>query len=172
MFIRRIGVFLALASLLSLALGVSAAQAQSAPIRVEMSEFEFSPSQIRLTANQPATFSLVNTGRFPHTMRIAGPAGEIQPEGGNVASGESTTWTIRIAQAGTYTFWCPVGTHRDQGMEGTIVVAGAQAAPAQVPGALPRTGVAEQAPLAAALGATGLLLFGLGWALRRKGAGA
>lgn len=150
-----------LVGLLSLALGAGVAQAQQAP-RVAMSEFAFSPTTLQARAGQPITVMLANTGRFPHSVMIAGPNGQTLSAGAPLAGGESRDFSFTIAEAGTYTFWCPVANHREQGMVGTIVVAGAQTAPTQ----LPRTGDAAESPLAGLMALAGLALAGLGLRLR------
>src|SRR5205085_465109 len=104
------------------------------------------------------TFTLQNGGRFPHNLHIEGNGVslDVKPDG-PVAAGESFTGAVTLP-AGTYDIWCPVGNHRDQGMVGTLTVAGAAAGgAAQVPAALPRTGDADAgppvAPIASAFGA-------------------
>lgn len=67
------------------------------------------------------TFTLVNDGEFPHTIAIEGEGVE---EGAEVVdSGDEGTYQIEL-EAGTYTFYCPVGNgrHREEGMELEVTV--------------------------------------------------
>ena len=86
-----------------------------------------------------------------------------------MGGGESFSGAVTLP-AGTYDIWCPVGSHRDQGMVGTLTVAGAAGGgAAQTPRALPRTGEADTGvPVAQAGILGGLLLLGTSWFVRRR----
>jgi plastocyanin len=135
---------LVLASIMLLGAAGTVAYAQSA-VSVGMMEFQFQPSTITVAPGS-VTFTLRNTGQFPHTMHIEGIAnGDLTAA--PVNGGESETATVNLAP-GTYTFWCPVDGHRDRGMEGTLIVAaGAQSAraggldPLQIAGVLAVGGI-------------------------------
>jgi len=115
-------------------------------------EFAFQPSTVR-TGSGAVTFNLRNDGQFPHNIRIDGMDSDVFAA--NLSSGQSATATVTLAP-GTYAFWCPVPTHRERGMEGTLTVAGAQAA---------RAGGLDPMVLSGILGLAGLLVLGAG--LRR-----
>jgi plastocyanin len=163
---RSLGLAFVTVSLLTAAVGAGAVYAQAATT-VGLSEFVFTPDRFAVGAGA-RTFTLRNTGMNPHNMHIEGNgiSVDVKPDG-PVMAGQTFTGTVTLA-AGTYQVWCPVGTHRDRGMVGTLTVAAAGAA-AQVPGALPRTGDAESTPLVGALAvlAGGALLVA-GWASRRR----
>ena len=40
----------------------------------------------------------------------------------DLSPGQSGVLTVDLSKPGTYEFYCPVGNHREQGMEGTITV--------------------------------------------------
>lgn len=150
------------AGLLMVAGGAASVYAQSTTT-VQMREFEFVPATIRVAAGRD-TFTLQNTGQFPHNLHIEGNGvSEDVKADGNVNGGESFTGAVTLAP-GTYEIWCPVDAHRDRGMVGTLTVAGAGgAAPAQVPAALPRTGDGQDGlPIAQASILGGLLLLAAG----------
>ena len=133
---------LALSGSLLLAAGATAVYAQST-VNVNMAEFAFQPSTITVAPGS-VTFAMHNTGQFPHTLHIDGVDDDLAPA---LDAGQSATATVNLAP-GTYTFWCPVDGHRARGMEGTLVVASAQAAraggldPTQLAGLLAVGGVA------------------------------
>jgi plastocyanin len=66
-------------------------------------------------------------GERPHNVHIEGNgvSMDVKPDG-PVAAGQTFTGTVNL-QPGRYDVWCPVGNHRDQGMVGTLTVAGAGA---------------------------------------------
>jgi plastocyanin len=163
-----VGLIVVAAGLLTIGGGAPAVYAQSAT-SVVLQEFSFTPSRMVVSAGRD-TFTLQNTGRFPHNMHIEGNgvAMDLKADG-PVPGGETFTGAVTLAP-GTYDIWCPVGTHRDQGMVATLIVgASGVGGAAQVPGALPRTGDADSGlPIAQASVVGGLFLLGAGWfALRR-----
>jgi len=166
----RLGLIVVAAGLLTIGGGAAAVYAQSATT-VVMQEFSFTPGRMVVSAGRD-TFTLQNTGRFPHNVHIEGNgvAMDVKADG-PVPGGETFTGAVTLAP-GTYDVWCPVGTHRDQGMVGTLIVGGAAAGgAAQVPTALPRTGDTDSGlPVAQASIAGGLLLLGAGLFVRRRAA--
>jgi plastocyanin len=88
-------------------------------ISVSGTEFSFSPSTLTFQVGQPATVTFTNTGKMPHDFvvdEIPGAKTDI------IKGGESTSITFTPTTAGTFKFYCSVGNHRAQGMEGTVTV--------------------------------------------------
>jgi LPXTG-motif cell wall-anchored protein len=165
----RLGLLLVAVGLVVIGGAAAGVYAQSTST-VVMTEFAFNPSRLTGSAGRD-TVTLQNGGRFPHNLHIEGNGVSLDVKSdGPVASGESFTGTVNLP-AGTYDIWCPVGNHREQGMVGTMTVAGqAAGGAAQVPAALPRTGDAESGPpIAAAMTVLGLALVSAGWMVRRRG---
>jgi hypothetical protein len=89
---------------------------------IEMNATEFSfGTDSTITLDKPGTyeFKLTNQGKFPHALDIEGNGVEektatLQPNG---------TETLKASlKSGTYEFYCPVGNHKQRGMDGKIVV--------------------------------------------------
>jgi uncharacterized cupredoxin-like copper-binding protein len=89
---------------------------------IEMNATEFSfGTDSTITLDKPGTyeFKLTNQGKFPHALTIEGTGVEektatLQPNG---------TETLKASlKSGTYEFYCPVGNHKQRGMDGKIVV--------------------------------------------------
>ena len=60
-----------------------------------------------------------NPSQVPHAVAIEGNGVD---ESGEVVSGaDAPPLTVEL-EAGEYTFYCPVGQHRDAGMKGTLTV--------------------------------------------------
>jgi len=91
-------------------------------VTVTMNEFTLDLSQDTFTPGV-YTFRSPNQGRFPHTITINGPGVDNQSAGGPAQGGETAPDLTVTLQPGTYEIWCPVGEHRQRGMETTITVA-------------------------------------------------
>ena len=90
-------------------------------IQVTLTEFSIAPATV--TVEEAGTYELevTNEGRFPHALDIEADDGEA--ETGNIEPGQSKTISVTLA-AGSHEMYCPIGNHRDQGMEGTVAVGG------------------------------------------------
>ena len=56
-------------------------------------------------------------------MEVEGPSAEaVLPS--NLVPGQTGTLNVDLSKPGKYEWYCPVGEHRDFGMEGEITVAG------------------------------------------------
>lgn len=86
---------------------------------VEGKEFSFSPATLVVSAGQLVSITFTNTGKMPHDFvidEISGAKTKI------LQAGESETIQFTPTTAGTFTYYCSVGSHRAQGMEGTLTV--------------------------------------------------
>jgi plastocyanin len=91
-------------------------------LEVTAVDFAFEPSSLE-AAEGGATLVLANDGEFPHALAVEGADASTD----TIDPGASTELALDL-EAGSYTVFCPVGDHRDRGMEGTLVVGGAAAA--------------------------------------------
>lgn len=93
-------------------------------IELVATEFAFDPADVNVDAAGETTFTLSNDGQAPHALEIEGNG--IEEETDTISPGESGSVTVDL-EPGEYELYCPIGNHRDQGMEGTLVVGGAAA---------------------------------------------
>jgi uncharacterized cupredoxin-like copper-binding protein len=91
-------------------------------VRLSASEFKFTPSDPAVKKTGTVTFEVKNDGETDHALEVEGPNGEAETE--TIAAGQSAKLTVDLSKAGRYEMYCPIGNHRDQGMEGTVTVAG------------------------------------------------
>jgi plastocyanin len=64
------------------------------------------------------TIRLVNESSTPHAVEVEGNGVEEKSE---TVTGGETELTVDL-EPGEYTYYCPVGQHRQNGMEGTLTV--------------------------------------------------
>jgi plastocyanin len=88
-------------------------------VEVSASEFAFDPPDIHLDEAGTYTFRLTNDGEFEHALEIEGQG--VEEETDVIGGGETADLTVDLAE-GEYEIYCPVGNHREMGMEGTLVV--------------------------------------------------
>lgn len=69
--------------------------------------------KVTITMDNPSSDSQ------PHAVSIEG--GSVS-QGGRIAQPGGTSTVTANLEPGTYTFYCPVGSHRQAGMEGTLTV--------------------------------------------------
>jgi plastocyanin len=100
--------------------GATGTDAQT--VNVSETEYRLDPSNPTV---QPGTvtFEVTNDGGVDHNLEVEGPGGEQELEQ-DIGPRESGTLTVDLSTPGRYEFYCPVGDHRDRGMEGEITVAG------------------------------------------------
>ena len=62
------------------------------------------------------------TARSSTRSRSRGPSGEVETE--DLEPGESADLAVDLSEPGDFEMYCPVDSHKDKGMEGTITVGG------------------------------------------------
>jgi plastocyanin len=87
-------------------------------IAVEGSEFAFTPSSISVKSGDKVRVTFTNNGSFPHNFTVD----ELNVASETVSPGESTSVEFTASESGTFDFYCSVGNHRAQGMEGSLEV--------------------------------------------------
>jgi len=91
---------------------------------VGMSEYEFDPSDLSVTAGD--TLALTNDGQIPHNLTIVegddpiGGGAELAASD-DIAGGDSGDVAVDV-EAGDYSFLCTIPGHAEDGMVGKITV--------------------------------------------------
>lgn len=150
-------VALTMAVILLLAAVVPIALAQDAN-RVEVELVDFDINMPASIPAGPTVFEVTNNGGAPHNFEIERQGIERVFEN-NLQSGETQTMEVDLPP-GTYTIYCPVGNHRQMGMELQLTVteagmAEAAATPEAMAGAAQEPAQATATPAVAALPQTG-----------------
>jgi plastocyanin len=91
-----------------------------ATINLEETDFELAPKNPLITKPGIVLIEATNAGKVPHAIEVEGPDGE--EETPVIAPGKKANLKVDLSKDGTYTWYCPVGDHRERGMEGKITV--------------------------------------------------
>ena len=83
---------------------------------ISASTFEFQPERVGMYPEEHVTFRLTSDD-VRHAFKIEELDIEVE-----VPAGETVTAKLTGASEGTYTFYCTVPGHREQGMEGQLSV--------------------------------------------------
>jgi plastocyanin len=90
-------------------------------VSVSETDFALAPKDLKVKAGTTVTFEILNAGATDHNLEVEGPDGAAELEQ-DLAPGERGTLQVSFSKPGTYEWYCPIGDHREQGMEGTITV--------------------------------------------------
>ncbi|HEU0316338.1 MAG TPA: cupredoxin domain-containing protein [Solirubrobacteraceae bacterium] len=84
-------------------------------------EYEINPQNLPVQRGTKATLTVNNNGGVVHALEVEGPTGEFKT--GSIQPGKSAKLTVDATKAGKYTYYCPIDSHRQKGMQGSITVA-------------------------------------------------
>ena len=101
--------------------GVSGGQV----VEIGESEFALDPANVQVGDTGTVTFRVTNEGALPHALEVDGQG--IEEETETIEPGQTAELTVELSKEGSYELYCPIGNHRDQGMEGELIVGSAGA---------------------------------------------
>ena len=90
-------------------------------IQVKETEFRLKPAEITLDKPGIYLFKAVNSGGTVHALEVEGEG--IEEETEEIEPGQSAELAVKL-KAGTYELYCPVDGHKEEGMEGKVIVKG------------------------------------------------
>lgn len=91
-------------------------------VRLEAKDFVFLPPTVNLTAGEEVMFVITNNGDNDHRIFFEFPYGNIELER-VIPPGKKDSLTVKIPEEeGTYQFYCPENQHKEQAMQGEIIV--------------------------------------------------
>jgi uncharacterized cupredoxin-like copper-binding protein len=88
-------------------------------IQVSETEFRLKPAEITLDKPGTYVFEAVNSGDTVHALEVEGEG--IEEETQEIQPGQSAELKVKL-EAGTYELYCPVDGHKEEGMEGKVIV--------------------------------------------------
>jgi uncharacterized cupredoxin-like copper-binding protein len=84
-------------------------------------ELRFNKKTLRAeTGRVKVTLTNPSANRLPHAVEIEGKG--IEKKSRTVRPGKRASVTVTLRRRGTYEFYCPVGNHKEAGMEGKLIV--------------------------------------------------
>lgn len=87
-------------------------------IKVSGSEFAFSPKTITVKQGEKVKLVFQNDGKFPHNLTVD----ELSVATKTIGAGQIDSVEFVADKNGSFTMYCSVGNHRQQGMEGSVSV--------------------------------------------------
>lgn len=85
---------------------------------VSGNEFAFVPKTLTAVKGDTVKVTFTNTGKLPHNFVIK----ELNVQGKTIQPGQTDTVTFTADKAGSFEYYCSVGTHKDKGMVGMLTV--------------------------------------------------
>ena len=90
-------------------------------IEVKETEFRLKPAKITLEKPGTYVFKAVNSGDTVHALEVEGQG--IEEKTNEIKLAQSAELKVKL-EAGTYELYCPVDGHKEEGMEGKVIVKG------------------------------------------------
>jgi plastocyanin len=96
-------------------------------IIISMESYSFTPPEVVVEAGKPITLTLNNESfLIPHNFLLDDPSG-IRLVDADISSGDTEVVTLTLIEPGIYPFYCDkklffFPSHREQGMEGRLIV--------------------------------------------------
>ena len=101
--------------------GITASGGESLKtITISETEFKLSPVNVEVDKAGTYTFHVVNDGNTTHALEVEGHG--LETETDPLSAGSSTDLVVDLPEEGEYEVYCPIGSHREQGMEGRLTV--------------------------------------------------
>jgi plastocyanin len=94
-------------------------------IQISEKEYSLNPSSITVPKAGTYAFEVTNDGQTTHALEVEESGGANEEETGDIEPGAKKTIEFTFSAGGSYEMYCPVDGHRQQGMEGAIMVGGA-----------------------------------------------
>jgi plastocyanin len=91
-----------------------------ATIKLKMTDFALDPQDPQVAEPGIVLIEATNAGKSPHAIEVEGPDGEAETP--TLAPGKKANLKVNLDKDGSYVWYCPVGNHKDMGMEGKITV--------------------------------------------------
>lgn len=80
------------------------------------------PLTVAVSSPGTYTFVVTNDSSIVHALEIEGNG--VEAETGDIAPGATATLEVELPAAGEYDMYCPIGNHKELGMDGSFQVGG------------------------------------------------
>jgi uncharacterized cupredoxin-like copper-binding protein len=85
-----------------------------------LKDFTITPANVTLPKTGKYKIVLFNEGSQLHNVEIDGNG--LEAKGKEINFGKTSSFTVDFKKAGSYDMFCPIDSHKDLGMTGTITV--------------------------------------------------
>jgi uncharacterized cupredoxin-like copper-binding protein len=89
-------------------------------VQLSATDFKFTPASPTVAEPGEVTFVVTNDGDTDHALEVEGPDEEQETD--TIAPGDSAELTVDLSEEGSFEMYCPIGNHKEMGMEGEVVV--------------------------------------------------
>ncbi len=90
-------------------------------VKVSATDYALSPANPAIDKTV-VEFEVSNDGKVAHALEVEGSEGEVETDA--IDPGKSATLKADFGKPGRYSWYCPLGDHKERGMKGEITVAG------------------------------------------------
>ena len=88
-------------------------------VELRETEFAIEPAEALVEKAGVVEFRVKNDGGVTHALEVESE--ELEEETEDIAAGNTATLKVELEE-GTYELYCPIGDHKDRGMEAELVV--------------------------------------------------
>ena len=94
-------------------------------IQISEKEYSLTPNTVNLAKAGTYEFAVTNDGQITHAFNVEEGEGGDEAESGDIEPGQTKNVRFTFSGDGSFEMYCPKPGHKDQGMEGTIMVGNA-----------------------------------------------
>ncbi len=91
------------------------------PVVLKASDFKFEPNDLKARKGEVLTLKVENASGMTHNLTVKSPEGKVLADV-NIPPKGTATAKVKLAEAGTYPFYCDKPMHSTLGMKGKIEV--------------------------------------------------
>ncbi|MCE4602889.1 MAG: cupredoxin domain-containing protein [Desulfurococcales archaeon] len=95
---------------------------EATTVKVELYEWGISMSTNEVKAGTKVVFEVVNRGSYIHAFEVENRQLGFSAGTKNLGPGESAKLEVTFTEPGEYVVYCPVGSHKELGMEDMLIV--------------------------------------------------
>jgi uncharacterized cupredoxin-like copper-binding protein len=89
-------------------------------VQISEKEYSLKPSHVSFAKAGTYEFKVTNDGQITHALEIEGKGVEDETE--DIEPGKTATLKVSLSKAGSYEMYCPIDSHKEQGMKGSVTV--------------------------------------------------
>ena len=92
-------------------------------ISISEKEYSLTPSSIHVSRTGTYAFKVTNNGTIGHALAVDGHG--VNARAATIDPGSSAVLKVNLTLSGSYDVYCPIDSHKSQGMKASLTVGGA-----------------------------------------------